>query len=99
ADRRREVVGADIESVRLELLPEPGGGASRARRPRGSLRITRGEIRRKRGGRRSVEGRREVGRLESRGAGHAECEQKQRQTDEEPGASVEAAVDRTLDGS
>ncbi len=92
-----EGLGAHREAVRLQLVGEPARGADRTRAPGRPERVVERQVvgDRRRGI--AVEGRRQAGRLERGGPGDAEGEDEQRQPDEQPGAPVEAAVDRALE--
>ncbi len=78
ADHGREAVGPDGETVRGELLPEPGCGAPVAGRAGRAVRIAGGEIRGERSCRSGIERGRQVRRAERRRLGDAERQHEQR---------------------
>ena len=98
-DRGGERLALDVEAVGLQLVAKPGRCASGLRRAGPPVRIVGGEVVGDVRGRLRVERRRQAGQMQRRRAGDAEREQQQRQSDEQPGAAVEARVDGTLERS
>ena len=98
-DRGGERLAPDVEAVRLQLVAKPGRGASGIRRAGSPVRIVGGEVVGDVRGRLRVEGGRQAGQTQRRRAGDAERKQQERQSDEQPGAAVEARVDGTLERS